>query len=97
MKKKMMEKNEFVEILKKNLFPRGLLFNLLALLLVCLLETSVCLGLLSIGWTESVLSWVAIGLTMVLIPGLVLILERLQRVDPQRKKPPFLPLNKTHH
>ncbi len=82
MKKKMSGESEFVAILKRTLSPRVFLFTLLALFLILLLEVSVCFGLLSIGWSEEAVSWVAIGLTVVLIPGLVLIRERFQRVEP---------------
>ena len=86
MKKKTMEKNEFVEILKRTLSPRVFLFNLLALLLIFLLGVSVCFGLLSIGWTEEAVSYVAIGLTVVLIPCFVLICERLRGLDDPRTR-----------
>ena len=81
MKNKMIEKSDFFEILKRTLSPRVLLLDLLALLLIFLSGVSVCFGLLSIGWTEEVVSYVAIGLTVVLIPGFVAIRKRLQQVD----------------
>ena len=86
MKNKMIEKSEFFEILKRTLSPRVLLLDLLALLLIFLSGVSVCFGLLSIGWTEEVVSYVAIGLTVVLIPGFVAIRKRLQQVAPLKEE-----------
>jgi len=92
---KMIEKSELVEILKRTLLPQVLLFDLLALLLIFLSGVSVCFGLLSIGWTEEAVSYVAIGLTVVLIPSVVLIRERFQRVDPLKMDHPPLVENRS--